>query len=208
MLQEGKTFAGIGLQRGFYPMHILEEIQHSGGGIMKFYHSYLSFLLFSVDAFLLRTIGYTTARVSAFCYFYDWINKDPRRVARPDAYVTAGISAGLVAGVLSNPFEIVYTRMQADQMYPTQCRRNYKNFLDGLFKVTQEGALMRGALANGCKLAALCSSMTNIFDWCKENSYFFFGPHWLNRLWATASAVTVGFLTSMPFDTIRTRMHT
>ena len=70
----------------------------------------------------------------------------------------------------------------------------------------EEGALMRGALANGCKLAAICSSMTSVFDLCKENSYFFLGPHYLNRLWATAVAVTCGTLASMPFDMIRVRM--
>jgi Mitochondrial carrier protein len=93
-------------------------------------------------------------------------------------------------------------------LYPEAARRNYANLLDGLFKVMEEGALMRGALANGAKLAAICSSMTSIFDWCKENSYYFFGPHWINRFWATAVAVTVGTVTSMPFDMIRTRLHT
>lgn len=67
---------------------------------------------------------------------------------------------------------------------------------------------MRGATATACKMAAICSSMTSIFDWCKENSYFFLGPHWLNRFWATAAAVTVGTLVSMPFDMIRVRLHT
>ena len=50
--------------------------------------------------------------------------------------------------------------------------------------------------------------MTNIYDWCKENSYFFFGPHWINRLWGTAVAVAIGTAVSMPFDMIRTRLHT
>lgn len=96
--------------------------------------------------------------------------------------------------------------MQVDDLYPTVARRNYKNFLDGLFKVMEEGALMRGALANGCKLAALCSSMTSIFDWCKENSYYFFGPMWVNRIFGTIVAVSLGMTLSMPFDTIRVRM--
>lgn len=50
--------------------------------------------------------------------------------------------------------------------------------------------------------------MTCIFDWCKENTYYFFGPHWINRFWATAAAVTVGTVASMPFDMLRVRMHT
>lgn len=80
--------------------------------------------------------------------------------------------------------------------------------MDGLYKVMEEGALWRGASANGVRIAALCSSMTGIFDLCKENSYFFFGPHWINRIWATAVACIVGTVVAMPFDMIRVRLHT
>jgi solute carrier family 25 oxoglutarate transporter 11 len=93
-------------------------------------------------------------------------------------------------------------------MYPEKARRNYKHFLDGFYKSAEEGVLMRGALANACKLAAISSSMTSIFDWCKENSYYYLGPHWINRFWSTAVAVTIGTLVSMPFDMIRVRMQT
>jgi hypothetical protein len=67
---------------------------------------------------MLRTVSYTTARVWAFCYFYDKVNPDPRRIARPDAFVAAGLTGGLLAGIVTNPVEIVFTRMQADEMYP------------------------------------------------------------------------------------------
>lgn len=192
MLQEGKTFIGLGFQRGWYPFQIMEEIHQTGGGLRKFYSSF--------DAFLMRTLAYTTARVWGFTYFYDKLNKDPRRLARPDFFVTAGIAGGFVAGVATNPFEIVFNRMQVDEMYPEGARRNYTHFLDGMYKVMEEGALMRGSIANGLKLAAICSSMTSIFDLCKENSYFFFGPHWINRFWSTAVAVTIGTVVSLPFD--------
>lgn len=161
-----------------------------------------------MDAFFFRTVGYTTARVWAFGYFYDKVNKDPRRVARPDLFVLAGAVGGAVAGVLTNPIDIVFNRMQVDEMYPQAARRNYSNLLEGLTKVAEEGALFRGASANALKLAALCSSMTNVYDWCKENSYFFFGPHWINRLWATAVAAGLGTAFALPFDMIRTRLHT
>lgn len=56
-------------------------------------------------------MAYTTARVWGFCYFYDKVNKDPRRLARPDFFVTAGIAGGFVAGVITSPVEMVFTRM-------------------------------------------------------------------------------------------------
>lgn len=63
------------------------------------------------DAFFLRTVSYTTARVWGFLYFYDWINPDARRVARSDFYVYAGIAGGLMGGIISNPFELIFRRM-------------------------------------------------------------------------------------------------
>ena len=66
---------------------------------------------------------------------------------------------------------------------------------------------MRGAVANGLKIGAICASMTNVYDWCKENSYYWFGPSWMNRIFATGSAAAVGVAASMPFDAVRTRLH-
>jgi hypothetical protein len=93
-------------------------------------------------------------------------------------------------------------------MYPEAYRRNYKSLVDGLLKATDEGVLLRGSIANGLRLGMLCSSMTGVYDWCKENSYFFLGPSWINRLWATAVACVLGVAASLPFDAVRTRMHT
>ena len=75
-------------------------------------------------------------------------------------------------------------------------------------KCADEGALMRGGVANGLRIGALCASMTNAYDWTKENFYFWLGPSWINRFAATATAVALGTATSMPFDTIRVRMQT
>lgn len=156
----------------------------------------------------MRTFAYTTARIGAFGYFYDRFNKDPRRVARIDYFMFAGILGGFTAGVVTNPVDIVFNRMQVDELYPDSARRNYRNFLDGFYRTMEEGALMRGATANGLKLGMLCGTMTGFYDLCKENSYFFFGPHWINRLWSTVVACLVGTLASMPFDMVRTRLHT
>lgn len=98
--------------------------------------------------------------------------------------------------------------MQVDEMYPEACRRNYKNFADGFVKCAQEGALFRGALANGLKLAGLVSVASSTYDWLKENAYFFFGPVALNRIIATGAGVATAMALSMPFDTVRNRLQT
>lgn len=128
MLQEGKGHTGIGFKRGIFGFNVMKETMAAGGGIRKFYSK--------LDAFFMRTVAYTTTRLGCFLYFYDWINPDPRRQAPIDFYGYAALAGGMTAGFLSNPFEIVFTRMQVDEMYPEQCRRNYKGFVDGLIKVS------------------------------------------------------------------------
>ena len=98
--------------------------------------------------------------------------------------------------------------MQVDEMYPEQCRRNYRNFLDGFVKVAEEGALFRGALAHGLKLAGLVSVASGCYDYMKENMFFFFGPIMANRLVGTAAGTAAACALSLPFDAVATRMHT
>jgi len=98
--------------------------------------------------------------------------------------------------------------MQADGLYPDQCKRNYKSFVDGLIRVTEEKALMRGALANGLKLAGMVSVASATLDWMKENMFFFFGPIYLNKLVSITVGVATATAISMPCDTVRNRLHT
>ena len=72
----------------------------------------------SIDGFLIKTVAYTTARVWGFLKFYDWLNPDPRRTARPDWYIMAGIGGGFTAGVITNPIDLVFARQQVDELYP------------------------------------------------------------------------------------------
>ena len=65
----------------------------------------------SFDAFFLRTVTYTTARIWGFLYFYDLINPDARRQSKPDFYAYAGIAGGIAAGIASNPVKVVFTRI-------------------------------------------------------------------------------------------------
>lgn len=103
MLQEGKLFTGIGFSRGWHPFAIAEEIYQAGGGYRRWYTG--------MDGFVIKTMAYTTARVWGFLYFYDKINPDTRRTARLDWMIMAGMAGGFTAGVVSNPVDLVFTRM-------------------------------------------------------------------------------------------------
>ena len=75
MLQEGKGFTGIVFRRAIHSINVFNDIYAAGGVIKKFYSSF--------DAFFLRTVVYTTARIWGFLSFYDWINPDARRQTKP-----------------------------------------------------------------------------------------------------------------------------
>ena len=199
LLQEGKNYHGIGFRKGFYWTNTIADTLNAGGGYRKFYSSF--------DAFAMRTVTYTTARVGAFLYFYDWINPDARREAKMDFYGYAAVAGGLVGGLLANPFQVVFSRMQVDEMYPERARRNYRGFLDGFTRVAEEGALFRGSGATGLKFAGLVSG-GGTYDWVKENMFYVFGPISLNRFIGTAVGVATATALSLPFDAIATRMHT
>jgi len=49
---------------------------------------------------------------------------------------------------------------------------------------------------------------SGILDWMKENTYYFFGPMQLTRLVGVTAGCATAFVFSMPFDAIRTRLHT
>merc|ERR1711934_967142 len=98
--------------------------------------------------------------------------------------------------------------MQVDEMYPERARRNYRSFMDGFTKVSQEGALFRGAVAHGLKLGGLVTVSSAILDWVKENMYFWFGPMWIVKYGGLAAGVACAMAVSLPFDNIATRLHT
>lgn len=84
-------------------MQMFNEIHQAGGGISN--------MMTSWDGFLAKTMAYTTARVWGFLLFYDKLNPDPRRTARIDYYIMAGMGGGFLAGVVTNPIDLVFTRM-------------------------------------------------------------------------------------------------
>jgi hypothetical protein len=53
----------------------------------------------------------------------------------------------------------------------------------------------------------LLGTMTGLYDWCKENAFYFLGPNPFNRLFGVLLATLVGTGASMPFDAIRIRLY-
>lgn len=103
--------------------------------------------------------------------------------------------------------DLIYNRTVSNEIFPVNNRRNYQNIIDGLIKVSQENAFMRGGLANAISYGIFFGSISSLYDFLKEYYYFFFGPtHWL-RPSCLFAATFVGSYLSLPFDNIKTRLH-
>lgn len=98
IFQEGKGFPGTGFRRGLNIINVFYDFCAAGGGMIKFYSSYC-------HLYNSKNIG--------ILYFYDWINSHARRQSKPNFYAYAGITGGFAAGIVSNPVEIIFSRMQA-----------------------------------------------------------------------------------------------
>lgn len=57
-------------------------------------------------------------------------------------------------------------------------------------------------------MAGFMTGAAGAYDWMKENTYYFFGPISAVRILATTAGVATAMALSMPFDTVRTRLHT
>uniref|UniRef100_A0A915NCE9 Uncharacterized protein n=1 Tax=Meloidogyne javanica TaxID=6303 RepID=A0A915NCE9_MELJA len=62
----------------------------------------------------------------------------------------AGV-AGAVGGVAGSPADLINVRMQNDIKLPANQRRNYKNAIDGLIRMSKEEGVAK--LFNGCTMA-------------------------------------------------------
>lgn len=120
----------------------------------------------------------------------------------------ASFAGGFVAGVFTNPVDIVYNRQATDALLPNHIKRNYSSFVDGLMKVNAEGALFRGSIASGWSYGMMIASMSYFYDYAKEFLYWVFGPtNWLRPL-VLLPTVYIGTLCYLPFDNLKVRYHT
>ncbi|ORX41150.1 mitochondrial carrier domain-containing protein [Kockovaella imperatae] len=123
----------------------------------------------------------------------------------------AGSIAGGVAGVFGNPAELMMVRMQADKAKPPEKRYNYRNSIQGLYRMTQQEGIAswyRGVVPNGFRAVLMNMSQLASYDWFKEqlisNKLLTDGPvcHFVASLGAGTVATTV----CSPADVLKSRI--
>jgi solute carrier family 25 (mitochondrial dicarboxylate transporter), member 10 len=127
------------------------------------------------------------------------------------ALVAMASTSGFLGGVAGNPADILNVRMQNDAALPPADRRNYKNAIDGLFRMMREegfASLFRGVWPNSTRAVLMTASQLASYDIFKKE--LLERTKMQDNLWThfTASFMA-GFVATTvcsPVDVIKTRI--
>lgn len=121
----------------------------------------------------------------------------------------AGSIAGGIAGTLGNPAELMMVRMQADRAKPPAQRYNYRNSVQGLYRMAIDEGIsswFRGVGPNALRSVLMNASQLGAYDWFKSQLQRVMqdGPalHFLASFGAGTFATTV----CSPADVLKSRI--
>jgi len=80
-------------------------------------------------------------------------------------------TSGFLGGVAGNPADVLNVRMQHDAALPPADRRNYKNAMDGILRMTREEgwrSLFRGVWPNSARAVLMTASQLASYDGFKR----------------------------------------
>uniref|UniRef100_A0A914KIS3 Mitochondrial dicarboxylate carrier n=1 Tax=Meloidogyne incognita TaxID=6306 RepID=A0A914KIS3_MELIC len=113
---------------------------YKSDGLLGFYNG--------LSASLLRQLTYTTTRFAV--YETVKMQYSEGNLSFIQKMALAGV-AGAVGGVAGSPADLINVRMQNDIKLPANQRRNYKNAIDGIIRMSKEEGVAK--LFNGCTMA-------------------------------------------------------
>lgn len=167
-----------------------------------------------LTASLLRQATYSTTRFGIYEFLKEKYalklghNKTPSMAA----LLPMSMVAGALGGLVGNPADVVNIRMQNDKALPKDQRRNYRNAIDGLYRVCRsEGwlSLYKGLTPNLVRGVLMTASQVVTYDGAKNVlvEYVKMDPskkstHFSASLIAGLVATTV----CSPADVVKTRI--
>lgn len=119
-----------------------------------------------LSASLLRQLTYSTTRFGIYSELKDAFTTARSSPSLPSLIAMASTS-GFLGGIAGNPADVLNVRMQHDAALPMDKRRNYKNAIDGLVRMTREEgwrALFRGVGANSMRALLMTASQLASYD--------------------------------------------
>jgi len=119
-----------------------------------------------LSASLLRQITYSTTRFGIYEELKARLTTPTSAPSFPTLIAMASTS-GFLGGIAGNPADVLNVRMQHDAALPIDQRRNYKNAIDGLIRMTREEgfkSLFRGVWPNSMRAVLMTASQLATYD--------------------------------------------
>eukprot|EP01017_Pseudomicrothorax_dubius_P039815 TRINITY_DN6157_c0_g1_i3.p1 TRINITY_DN6157_c0_g1~~TRINITY_DN6157_c0_g1_i3.p1 ORF type:complete len:265 (+),score=81.78 TRINITY_DN6157_c0_g1_i3:137-931(+) len=167
-----------------------------------------------LDSALLRQATYATARLGIYKTIVDDIKKKHQKTEISlweKSY--ASIIAGFLGSLIGNPMDLILVRFQSDGLLPPEQRRNYKNAIDALIRITREEGLLtlwRGSSPTVLRAIAVNLGTLMPYDEVKDRLNQITGNKTETtgkRLAASAVSGVVGSVMCLPFDNIKTKLQ-
>ncbi|KFY08266.1 hypothetical protein V492_06389 [Pseudogymnoascus sp. VKM F-4246] len=163
-----------------------------------------------LSASLLRQITYSTTR---FGVYEELKAAATTETSTPSFPLLIGIASasGFLGGFAGNPADVLNVRMQHDAALPPAERRNYKNAIDGLVRMTREEgwkSLFRGVWPNSMRAVLMTASQLASYDAFKQ-ALIVHTPLTDNLTTHFTASFMAGFVATTvcsPVDVIKTRI--
>ncbi|KAI8056291.1 mitochondrial carrier domain-containing protein [Gilbertella persicaria] len=169
----------------------------------------LTALYSGLSASLLRQGTYSTIRFGLYDQFKWSVAGDQKPTVRQ--LIFCSTMAGALGGAFGNPSDVVNVRMQNDGQLPPNQRRNYKNVIDGMIRISREEGprvLLRGIGSSTHRAILITVSQMSSYDMFKQLFVDTLAyrdglmVHFASSLLAGLVATTV----CSPLDVVKTRI--
>lgn len=123
-----------------------------------------------LSASLLRQITYSTTRFGVYEELKAYYTTPTSTPSLP-VLLAIATTSGFLGGFAGNPADVLNVRMQHDAALPLADRRNYKNAVDGLIRMTREEgwkSLFRGVWPNSMRAVLMTASQLASYDSFKQ----------------------------------------
>lgn len=198
-----KTWLQLQSESGAAKIKVLDAMRSifATKGIRGFYAG--------LDSGLARQFGFAGIRIGLFFNVVDLVQKKLKRNLNITEKIIASLSVGALAAFVVNPFDVVLVRSWADVKRPVNERRNYKNVLNGIARITREegiSTLWRAATPNIARAVGLNLGMMVSYQELKERLRPYLGDSFGCHLTASIVAGLCGTTLALPFDNIKVKI--
>ena len=163
-----------------------------------------------LSAAIARQAVYGTAKIGLHDSFSQTLRKMNDGQPIPFYQKTlSAMTAGALAAVIGNPFDLALVRMQADGCEPIELRRGYQNVIQAIYRIAKEEGvktLWRGSVPMVCRAVAMNVGMLASYDQAKESLLPLTGSGMTNNLLASAISSFICSFTALPFDMMKTKL--